>query len=906
MLRHLLLTLAVVLAAAPAFAQVCGAYPPVKDFWWGSPAADDLGFTDDSINLFDTDTARIFQGQDTVVDYQYLMPEEFDATAASGGLVGLVDVTEVTISSVSGLPAGINWNLDAAGAAAGNTYFPQTYRYGAVRLCGITFAAPGLYELVVDISATASTPIGPQSAGQPVSLFLEVLPPAGGNPFFSFAPGSGCDTVDVDFEALVGSPNPVINPISYSWDFDDDGVEDATGATVSSSFTTPGANPVNFTNTVDEFFISAASFNASNNSCWCGDVLGELDLPFIGCQGSPDVFMNINAGDGNVTLPEVGDNTNPSWTGLDIPLTTSAISISATEADPIGDPDDDLGSDIVAFSTTPSAGIINFSTGCGSGTLTLSRRTLSSETITDTIEVFTASATPVITNLSGADTVCTGDSIVLQSSASGSYQWFEDSVLIPGATDQELTVFNSGVYSVEVIDAGNICLSQQGFYSVEFQAVTPPVITSFSGGATIDNPDGLDVQWFSNGVPIPGADGDTLNDLSSGGPFTVEVTNAIGCSAVSAPLGICLPGTTTASSTAITLDGGTVEATASDWAVTAGNVIAWAVSTEADGPITSTAELQDAIDAGWIFLGDTDSTISIGCGDLPGNAPDSGSFYLTPFTAEAPVSDSIYWASFEDTTCRASFEICLEITGSDWVIDPLLFILANGDTFDLLGEFGFAGTPITPALWDVASGALGDPACLDLIDIIGYDEDPNGTWTIEMTNTGTGAVNIDVDDFDILVPASGCDSLATDQVTPMSGLSGSVSPGATEAFSFTVPPVPANFPSVSSACEVFGDAVLFTVDCETSIADVLASDDVALYPNPNDGSFTLDFALSGRSDVEISVMDLTGRIIDRRDLGTRSGAVRETIDARDVLRTGLYFVNVRIDDQTIQRKVIVR
>ena len=75
-------------------AQVCGAFPPVKDYWWGSPANEDFAFSADSINLFDTDTAEVTQGQFSFVDYQYLMPKKFDATALSGGVIGIVDVKQ--------------------------------------------------------------------------------------------------------------------------------------------------------------------------------------------------------------------------------------------------------------------------------------------------------------------------------------------------------------------------------------------------------------------------------------------------------------------------------------------------------------------------------------------------------------------------------------------------------------------------------------------------------------------------------------------------------------------------------------------------------------------------------------------------------------------------------------------
>ena len=56
----------------------------------------------------------------------------------------------------------------------------------------------------------------------------------------------------------------------------------------------------------------------------------------------------------------------------------------------------------------------------------------------------------------------------------------------------------------------------------------------------------------------------------------------------------------------------TVEA--DGFSVTSGNAIAWAISTA--GPITSMAELQAAIDAGLVFSGDDDSTLTLTLADL--------------------------------------------------------------------------------------------------------------------------------------------------------------------------------------------------------------------------------------------------------------------------------------------------
>ena len=436
------------------FSQNCIAYPPVKDWWWGAPGDQDYGFSDDSINVSDVDTAQIFQGEDTIVDFQYLMPKKYDATSISNGAIGVVDVVGITVTGVTGLPAGLMWDLDVSGATAGNSYNPQTYRFGAVRLCGTTFVAPGVYEVLVSVNATVSTPIGNQNGSLPIPLYIEVLS-TGGNCCFTFSPSSGCDTANVDFEAIVPSPNPIINPISYEWDFTNDGSTDATGNMVSYSYTTPGDNIVSMDAIIEEFYISGASITATDNSCYCGDA-GEIDWPIIGCTAAPDLYLIINAGGGEVTLSAGSDNTSNSWSGLDIPLSTTAISVQGWDEDTpwIGDPDDNLGSAIISFSSTPSAPTtLTWSTSCATGTIVLEKRILSSSTTIDTVTVYTASANPLITNVSGNDTICPGDSITLSSSMADSYEWTDTTGNVL-STNQTYVSYGNETVNLTVVESG--------------------------------------------------------------------------------------------------------------------------------------------------------------------------------------------------------------------------------------------------------------------------------------------------------------------------------------------------------------------------------------------------------------------------------------------------------------------
>lgn len=863
-MKKLYILLGVCLLALQVNAQSCGSYPLVKPTWWdilnggSGPTTFDLGLSEDSIDVTNDDQIRFVQGQDTSFELQYLMPQQFDVSSMGIPGVSVVDVSGVTILGVSGLPSGLSWNLDQAGAQNGNSYSPASNRFGAFKICGTTFSAPGIYQVEVQVEGCGSALGISQCEVVPLPLELEVLASPGGNAFFSFSPGSGCDTVNVDFEALVPSPNPVINPITYEWDFENDGTVDATGSMAGYTYTTPGANAVDMTYIIEEFYISAASLTVNNTSCYCGDV-EEVNFPFIGCTQAPEPYLILNAGGGSNNLGNPASNNTVSWSGLDIPLSATAISIQAWEEDngTLGSPDDDLGSALLTFSSTPNTGVLNFSTNCATGTVTLSRRVQSQISTVDTITVYTASTTPTI----AGDTVfCQGDTITLSSSASDLYQWSDGSGIIGNA--QDLSVASPGTYSVTVTDAGTICPTTSEEFVVNESIITQPAITAASNGIYIDNPDSNSVQWYSDGLPIPGANGDTLTSLSIGGPFTVEMTNSLGCVSVSEPYEICLPGTSSAVGSNVITVGSDMTLEADGFSVTSGNAIAWAISTA--GPITTMAELQAAIDAGLVFPGDDDSTLTLTLADFDAN----GSYYATPFTAEVAVADSVIYAPEVDSGCTPNGQLCISLSGTPGlalVADSLRFTFPDGSSVGLSQivppEFqALLPDTIEYALLDLLPSVLPDGLCFGLSDL--YNADPNGTWSISVLNVGTGSLTVEVDDIDLTVSADSCPLISSDQVTIISGDSYTISPNSSTTIQFEIPPVPASFPTVNAGCETFGDATQFSVTgIQSSINELYGISNFNLRPNPSQGEIVLTFEATFSSTATMYLMDALGRTV---------------------------------------------
>jgi hypothetical protein len=140
-------------------------------------------------------------------------------------------------------------------------------------------------------------------------------------------------------------------------------------------------------------------------------------------------------------------------------------------------------------------------------------------------------STPVI-SASGSTTFCEGGSVTLTAPAGYSYLWSN------GATSQSIVVTAGGSYSATVTNASG-CSAASAPTSVTVNAtpstpsVTPSGSTTFcaGGSVTLTAPSGYSYLWSN------GATSQSIN-VSSGGSYSVTVTNASGCSATSAPTAV--------------------------------------------------------------------------------------------------------------------------------------------------------------------------------------------------------------------------------------------------------------------------------------------------------------------------------------------------------------------------------
>ena len=154
---------------------------------------------------------------------------------------------------------------------------------------------------------------------------------------------------------------------------------------------------------------------------------------------------------------------------------------------------------------------------------------------------------PIITSVS--DSICSGGSIVLSTTAGGNFQWKLDGINIALATSSTLTVSVAGAY--KVTSTSGFCSAISDVKNIGITSSPTKPILSLNGAQTICASDlpqitilnfvsGQD-QWFMSGSKIPAPAGASqILALTASGLYKVVRTTSAGCTAVSDSANITL------------------------------------------------------------------------------------------------------------------------------------------------------------------------------------------------------------------------------------------------------------------------------------------------------------------------------------------------------------------------------
>lgn len=886
------------------YAQACGPCA-ANTALFPNPPSDALGIFPDSI--------AITQGQpiDTIISY--LMP----LTQVSAGQTATV--TGVEVLSVNNIPSGINWNCDQF--LNNCSYNPQQNRWGCVRFCGITTDVPGTVSVSVLIKGTGCVGSICQSQISPISFKITILPAGDCNPGFCVTPTEDCDELCATFEGLPTSNDQITNPNDYEWDFGNGATGTGKSPPIVCYDSVGVYYPTLITKTM-EYVVTDISATFSGD-WYCGDVeesiCGTCGVPIIG--SCPDLKFVATSGTTNFSSGSVDNTLAPSWSNLNVVLDDPAVTFTWIEDDPTSP--DDLGGTSTIFinqnNGSQGAGVYAFSStaissggGGVTGTVTLARREKVSARVTntDTVEVLASPAKPII-SFAENDTLCVGDSIILSCSNALTYQWFQDTTAV--SSNSVFLLKQNGIRPntfiwVQVSQPGNNCKTISDTLLFNFQLFpTAPVIQFNSGDLTVNNPNNFTVNWYDNGNLLTGENNDVLTSPSGSGPYQAEFINGVGCAAISLPFALCVSGGVQplVSDTIRCCDSIPNGFNAVSTGFIFGNTsaIAWGISSAADGPIDSDADAQAAQQNGLVFLADSLGNFNF---STCATALEEGAYFATPFVIDNPVVEPLLYDTLNG--CRPDAQLCPDIQGTGWVVNPLVFTFPDGSSLNINQSF-LNGSDITQSLWDVLTAQ--GPFCLALSSI--YLGNPNGTWTISVTNSGSTPVSISVPAFNVTVESDTCPALnGVDQVVTINSVSANVPAGQTKTVVIEIPPLPSNFPSINPSCNAFGIPASFyykacVVDTTTdtlSVREVKTIQRFNVFPNPNTGKFSIEYFSMKEQNIELAIFNNLGQIVSSNIEQKVKGLQRLEMDMSSY-SSGVYHINLITPNGVLNKRLLI-
>ncbi|MBL7975046.1 MAG: T9SS type A sorting domain-containing protein, partial [Candidatus Kapabacteria bacterium] len=106
----------------------------------------------------------------------------------------------------------------------------------------------------------------------------------------------------------------------------------------------------------------------------------------------------------------------------------------------------------------------------------------------------------------------------------------------------------------------------------------------------------------------------------------------------------------------------------------------------------------------------------------------------------------------------------------------------------------------------------------------------------------------------------------------------------------------------SNGCENTSDALNFTI---SSVIEDGETAGLVLQPNPATDNITFSIVSDREEIVTISILNLTGQEVIRKDAGAESGVIKHTLNLADVA-SGVYTLRLQIGSRVIARTFVVQ
>ncbi len=445
------------------------------------------------------------RGKSYNVDLSFRVPKtttpvsKVDSTTPPG-----LPISRIEIAGVENLPPGLAWQ-------ANKTVFETaTETDGCFKICGTPLKADS-FVLTVKLRATVF--IFTQETSFTMSLVIK--PPVSTNKGFAMTNVKGCGSTTVTFTNNV--PSNGRSGFSYEWDLGD-GTKFTGETPPPHVYSKPGTYVVRYKARIDTV----------------GYILTRVTLISLGCTdlfSAPDPYLRILRGTQVLFQNNHVDNVVPPYAFnlyfLLQPQTNYVLEVW----------DEDTGIDL----SDDLCGSLPFNVLSGGDTLQSGslRVVLTIEnpvdeiTAADTVIVYPPPAPPQLTV--SQPTACPDEVVVLQSSHPGVNQWLRDGQPITGApSDFIYFPTQSGTYQVQIVDSSGCVAVSAGQTIVFYDAPAEPVFANDRNNLELIRIDLLpaqySLQWYLQGIPIPGANGFEYC-AQRDGTYTLEVTDLkTGCS----------------------------------------------------------------------------------------------------------------------------------------------------------------------------------------------------------------------------------------------------------------------------------------------------------------------------------------------------------------------------------------
>lgn len=612
---------------------------------------------------------------------------------------------------------------------------------------------------------------------------------------------------------------------------------------------------------------------------------------------------------------------------------------------------------------TASAGYSSYSWSNGATTQSITVSTSGNYTVTVTnARGCSLTSTPVVitvtpgpaanVSVSGSTTFCTGGAALLtgSSAAGASFQWYNNNVLISGATTPYYTATTSGSYSLRATLKG--CVGNSNTTTV---TVNPNPTATITGTLTVCNGSsttlsaptgtGLTYQWNQGGSTIPGATSSTYNAFT-GGSYTVEVYNSNGCSATSAAATVvatALSVTTTATNNAIicgtspvTLTATTVSGATYEW-YRNGQIIAGATGTTyaantsgahyAKITKTGCTANSNAITVGTQTLPTVSASATTVCSGvgvvLTSSAGTSYTWYNNGVVISgatnptyATTTSGVFTVKVGACTSNPSTITVNPLpTASITAAGPVSFCTGNNVVLN-----ANTGTNLAYE-WRRSNAVIAGA------NATAYTANISGSYTVKVTNSATGcfktssAVTVTANPLPVtptITYNATTKTLTSNATTGNQWYNGATAISGATATTYVIPTATSGcfrtLVTNATGCTATSDTLCRSVSTPPTFgyagngietAEGTSFMNISVVPNPNNGVFELNIQNNLiDTQAQLTIVNLMGQVVYSENMGLNAGDSTKAIRMENAA-AGVYFVRLQAENKTFEYKIVI-